>query len=353
MTFQISSLHGCKKRLTALLFAGLIITHSGCANNAPEAEVSRGEDYLLNTYCTMTVYEAGREALIGEAFAYARSLENLLSRTIAGSEVTAVNQSPAGEAVAVSAETAAVLERGLYYGALSGGLFDISVGALTELWDFSSTDPRVPVRADIDQALGTVGYQGIDLARDAEGAGAFVRKRLGGTHIDLGGIAKGYIADRVKDFLESRGVRTALINFGGNVVVLGGKADGTPWMVGLEKPFSPEDDGTGTRELSGEIAVTHGSVVTSGVYERKFEESGQVYHHILDPATGFPRESDLVSATIWGPSSADCDALSTLCLMLGLDAALDLIEGLELYEAIFIREDGGITATAGIRFTEY
>ncbi|HCU08577.1 MAG TPA: thiamine biosynthesis protein ApbE [Clostridiales bacterium] len=353
MTFQKSSLYGCKKRLTALLIAGLIITQSGCGNNAPSTNVSWDEDYLLNTYCTVTIYEAGREELIREAFTYARQLENLLSRTVADSEVAAVNRSTAGEAVSVSLETADVVERGLYYSALSGGLFDITLGALTELWNFSSNDPRVPAQADIEQALTSADYQTIGISWAAGRGSAAITKANLDTHIDLGGIAKGYIADCVKDFLENRGVSSALINFGGNVVVLGAKEDGAPWVIGVEKPFSAEEEGDLVRELSGEIVVTHGSVVTSGIYERKFTENGQLYYHILDPETGYPRETDLISVTVIGPASTDCDALSTICLMLGLEEGQALIEGMEPYEAVFIPKVGGIAVTDGARFTSY
>lgn len=352
MTFQISSMYGCKKRLTALLIAGLIITQSGCGNNVPSTNVSWDEDYLLNTYCTVTIYEAGQEELIREAFQFARSLEDLLSRTVASSEVSVFNQIGAGEMVHVSRETADVIERGLYYGTLSGGLFDITLGALTELWDFSSPEPSVPAQDKIEKALSAAGYQTIEIVGDPDG-GAVITKENADTRLDLGGIAKGYIADRVKEFLEIRGIRSALINFGGNVVILGNKEDGVPWLIGVEKPFSSEEEGDLLRELSGEIAVTHGSVVTSGIYERKFTENGRLYYHILDPDTGYPRETDLISVTVIGPASTDCDALSTICLMLGLEKGRALIESLEPYEAVFIPKAGGIAVTAGARFTAY
>jgi len=353
MTFRLSGLRGAKRIRTALLAAGLIITQSGCVNNGPSTEVSRGEDYLLNTYCTLTIYEPDREDVIREAFQFARTLENLLSRTVADSEIAAVNRSTAGEAVSVSRETAHVVERGLYYSALSGGLFDITLGALTELWDFSSLAPRVPAREEIDRAVSTAGYHTIGMVSNADGGGAVITKEIPDTHLDLGGIAKGYIADRVKEFLEIRGISAALINFGGNVVILGDKADGTPWLIGVEKPFSAEEEGDPVRELCGEIAVTRGSVVTSGIYERKFTENGQIYHHILDPETGYPRETDLISVTVTGPASTDCDALSTICLMLGMDKGWALMESLASYEAVFIPKEGTIAVTPGARFTSY
>lgn len=342
--------------IAAACAAALIIAQCGCGNNAHSSDVIRGEDYLLNTHCEIAIYDIGGRGsesvqdgkiVIQEAFQYARSLENLLSRTIPASDVSAVNKSSANDPVRIGPDAVAVIEKGLHYSEVSGGLFDITIGALAELWDFSGLHPAVPAQSDIDRAVSSVGYKTIQLS-DGE-----VTKQNGDTHIDLGGIAKGYIADRTKAFLEQQGVSAALINFGGNVVVLGNKTEGTSWVIGVEKPFTGDEGDASVRQLSGEISVYSGSVVTSGVYERKFTQGGILYHHILDPATGFPRESDLLSATVIGPMSVDCDALSTTCLMLGAQKAFELVESLEGYEAVLIGRNGKITCTAGALFTPY
>jgi len=349
----------------AAIATGLIIAQCGCANNAPATGVSRGEDFLLNTHCEIAIFEMeaskGEEKatlpddVIQAAFRYARSLENLLSRTVPASDVSAVNRAGSGEPVSVGSDASHFIGLGLHYSELSGGLFDMTIGAVSELWNFSGENPSLPEPDDIERALNGVGYTGIDLSeRDAGGGGdSLVTKANADTHIDLGGIAKGYIADRTKDFLTENGVKTALINFGGNVVVLGNKADGSAWIIAVEEPFSTEENAAGAQRLSGEISVRGGSVVTSGVYERKFVQDDVVYHHILDPSTGYPRESDVLSATIIGPVSADCDALSTICLMLGAEQALELIEGLDGYELVVIKRDGSIEMTAGALFTPY
>ena len=353
------------KMAAAAIAAGLIIAQCGCANNAPATGVSRGEDFLLNTHCEIAIFEM--EAASGEekaalpdevlqaAFRYARSLENLLSRTVPASDVSAVNRAGSGEPVSVGSDASYVIGLGLHYSELSGGLFDITIGAVSELWDFSGEHPSLPESGDIERALDGVGYTGIEWnERSAEaGGGSLVTKANADTHIELGGIAKGYIADRTKDFLIKNGVKTALINFGGNVVVLGNKADGSAWIIAVEQPFSAEENESGTQRLSGEIPIYGGSVVTSGVYERKFVQDEVLYHHILDPSTGYPRESDVLSATVIGPVSADCDALSTICLMLGAGQALELVGGLDGYELVVIRRDGSIETTAGALFTTY
>lgn len=354
MTFRIHKFRLRHRNLAGLLIAALIITQSGCAGNDSNLAVSSGEDFLLNTYCSITIYEEGKEDLIKDAFSYARSLENMLSRTVAGSEVSAFNSMSPGDKLEISETTAAVVERGLAYGQTSGGLFDITIGSLTELWNFSAAQPVVPGSDAIEAALLPVGYLTVAFMRDPETGAFLLAKQNPATHIDLGGIAKGYIADMVAAFLQESGVASGIVNFGGNVMTIGSKADGSPWVIGVEKPFSGEEgEPLGTRELIGTVSVAGGSVVTSGTYERKFFEEGKLYYHILDPGTGYPRETDLMSVTIIGASSADCDALSTICLMMGLDQGTALIESMQGYEAIFITEDGTISFTEGAGFTAY
>ena len=353
MTFQRYKYGRMRKLLLLLLFVATIIAQCGCTGNDTKAPASYGEDYLLNTYCSITIYEEGREEVIREAFSYARSLENLLSRTISSSDIGRFNAMDSSQTLNVSEDTAAVVERGLQYGEISGGLFDITVGSITELWNFSAAEPAVPAQSAIEEALSHIDYRTIDVAEYDDNR-YVLSKEDSGTHIDLGGIAKGYIADRVFDFLQSRDISLALINFGGNILTLGQKQDGAFWNVGVEKPFSSDEgDVPGERELIGMISFAGGSIVTSGTYERKFFEDGKLYYHILDPQTGYPRVTDLVSVTIVGPSSTECDALSTVCLMLGLEKGRSLIDALEEYEAVFITADGDVNPTAGAGFTAY
>ena len=353
MAFQNFKYTRIGKSVLLLLVVAVIIAQCGCAGNDPDAAISYGEDYLLNTHCAITIYEEGQEALIKEALTYARSLENLLSRTISSSDIGRFNAMDKAEAMDVSKATAAVVERGLQYGAISGGLFDITVGTLTELWDFSAAKPLVPEADAINEAIGQVDYKGVQVRKDDRGA-YFLTKENPNTRIDLGGIAKGYIADRVFDFLKDKGVSLALINFGGNILTLGQKQDGSLWNIGLEKPFSSaEGDSLAQRELIGMLSFEGGSIVTSGTYERKFYENGQLYYHILDPQTGYPRVTDLVSVTIIGPSSTECDALSTVCLMLGLDEGRSLIESIQGYEAVFITDTETIVSTSDAVFMAY
>ncbi len=285
---------------------------------ASSNEYSFGEDWLLNTYCYIKTYEAGDEDIIKAAFSLARQYENKLSRTIESSEICTGNYSE---------DTKTLVDRALSFEEESGGKFCVHLGSVSALWDFSG-DPRVPELYEIEEALAL-------------------------QTLDLGAIAKGYIADRVAEYLKSEGVKTAIISLGGNVFCLGEKQNGSKWQVGVEKPFSDNGGALETREQVGSIMLgADSSVVTSGIYERCFtDENGNFYHHILDSKTGYPCESDIVSATIVGESSCDCDALATIAVILGSEKAPAFIEG-KGYEYLLILENGQLIVSSGLNFVE-
>lgn len=254
--------------------------------------------------------------------------ENLLSPSIEESEIYKINQSH-GLPVTVSDETAELLRLGIYYGELSGGKFDITIASASDLWNFTDSKDRVfPDSLALEEAVSHIDYRCVKID------GSTVTLTDPEAKIDLGGIAKGYIADRLKDYLTSAGVGHALINLGGNVLTLGGRCDGSDFRIGIQKPFS--EDGT----VLGTVSVSDSSVVSSGDYERYFEKDGVIYHHILDPDTGYPVQNDLDQVTIISDRSVDGDALSTTCYVLGLDAGMELIRSMEGIEAIFVTKDG-------------
>ena len=289
-------------------FAGVL---SGC--EARKAVEPIGETrLLLDTVCSITIFEPPDRAILADAMDLCESYEALLSVTKEGSDVWRVNHA-GGAAVTVSPETAEVIRAGLRFGKESGGMFDITIGRLSGLWDFKSA-PAVPAANELAAALDTVDYEKVELTGDA------VRMENPEARLDLGGVAKGYIADRIAAFLKERGVKAAVIDLGGNVVLVGKKTDGSPWRVGVRKPFAENG------ELLGVIETGEASVVTSGIYERQFESGGMVYHHILDPNTGMPVSSDVVSATVVTDNSMAGDALSTMLVLLGSDKAAELLE---------------------------
>lgn len=327
-----------RKTFCALFLALFFITiaQTGCGSKEPITRTS----FYFNTPCSITLYDMQEEeaqSLITELFRQCKEMEALLSKTIPTSDVARINAA-GGEPVEVSSITIQVLEKAVDYSVLSEGAFDVTVGKLTDLWDFQAESPVVPSAHQIQEALPTVDYRGIEIS------GNRVSLSNPDSAIDLGGIAKGFIADRLTESLEAKGIERGIINLGGNIVALGEKEEDTGWEIGIEKPYSDR------REIVEVVSLSDQSVVTSGIYERAFQVDGRLFHHVLDVKTGYPVQSDLESVTIIGPkgSSADCDALSTIALILGSQKGMALIESLEGFEASFVCKNGEILHTSAM-----
>ncbi len=313
-----------KKYNYVLLFLLLIpVLLTGCSKN--QERVSK-TGLLFDTVVTVTLYGDHKEELLEECFALGEEYEQLLSRTIETSEISRINQAH-GEPVTVSGDTMELIQKGLYYSELSGGAFDITIAPVSSLWDFKADTPKVPDAQAIAEAVANVDYHTVH----TEGRRVWLDNPKAA--LDLGGIAKGFIADKLKSFLVEKGETSGIIDLGGNILTIGKKPDGTEYNIGVQYPFQERN------EVITSVSVTDSSMVSSGVYERYFYEDGILYHHILNPATGYPYENDLVSVTILSPCSVDGDGLSTTCFALGLEKGMELIEGLDGIEAIFITED--------------
>ncbi len=305
---------------------------TGCVQ-ASESQLS-ATVFNFDTVCT--IGGTMPQEVLDEACALCETFEQLFSRTIATSDVGRINAA-AGEAVEVDSRTADVIRKSLAYSEESDGLFDITIGSVSELWDF--TEGVVPGEQAVAQALEHVGWQSVRVE------GTTVRLLDPQTRIDLGGIAKGYIADALVDLLRARGVVSASINLGGNVVVIGAKPDGSPWGVGVRDPDDP-----GASSIIAKVRVTDGSVVTSGLYERSFERDGRRFWHILDPRTGYPAETDVVSATIYSERSIDGDGCTKPLFMWGADEALHRLERRPQLQALIVTKDGTIRTTPASDF---
>uniref|UniRef100_UPI0039ED0AE8 FAD:protein FMN transferase n=1 Tax=Clostridium perfringens TaxID=1502 RepID=UPI0039ED0AE8 len=255
------------------------------------------------------------------------------SKTKKGSDIYNVNNSGM-DGFNVHNETLNIINRSIYYSKLSQGNFDISVQPLLKLWNFKSEKKIIPNQKDIDENLKLVNYKNIVINRKN------VRLKKNGMSIDLGGIAKGYIANKLKEYLISEGISSGIINLGGNVLCIGKKDNGENFKIGIQKPFSERG------EVLGVLEICDKSVVSSGIYERFFEKENKVYHHIINPKSGKPFETDLLQVTIISDDSMDGDALSTIALSFGEREGLDLINSIDGIEGIFINKDGNI------RFTE-
>lgn len=325
-----------KKITLMLLCAGLIISQTGCGSEEPVSE----NQFLLDTICTITVDGMKKdeaEQVIARAFETCRDYENMLSKTVEGSDIYKLNHA-GGKAVTVQDETLALLKKGIAYGRLSEGRFDITIGAVSELWGFSGENPKVPDAEQLKEAVSTVDYRQIEI----EGNEVSLKKAK--AQVDLGGIAKGYIADRLVEQMKREGAERAIISLGGNIAVIGEKAEGVPWNIGIERPYSDR------REILGSVGLSDGTVATSGVYERCFEENGKLYHHVLDPKTGYPMEGELDAVAVKGQTgqSADCDAMGTICLMAGEKKGHQLLKEFPGLEAAFIDKSDNIQTTEGL-----
>ncbi len=324
----------------------MIITQQGCAGKTEEP-VTR-QSFYFDTVCAISIYdmkemgEESADAAIREAFELCGHYESLLSRTKEGSDIYRINHAQ-GAPVECDPETIEVIGKGLYYSELSNGTFDITIGKVSDLWDFHAQEPKVPSEEALREAVQTVGWQKVVID------GNTVTLTDPGTHIDLGGIAKGYIGDRISENLRANGVTSAIISLGGNIVCIGAKGSGEkakPFRIGIEKPYSEQT------QIVGAVEAEDETVVTSGVYQRYFEQDGVRYHHILDATTGYPADSDIVGVTLKAADgkSADCDALATILLIMGEKEAMETVKQMEGFEAFFITEDGTFAATEGMEF---
>lgn len=316
------------RRFLPFLLAGLLLTGSGCAPDSAEHTESA---YIMNTLVRITLPADTPAAAYQTVFAEMARLEELFSAQRADSEIARLNQARALSPL--DPDTLDLLSASLDYTRLTGGAFNPCMGALTELWGISGETPQVPGADEIDQALALCDPQALFL--DGQGA-AF---QAAGVKLDLGAIAKGYAADRAARVLREQGVTRGVISMGGNVVVLGEKQTGTPWRVGIRDPLGSAD------EIVGYLQASDLSIVTSGGYERYFEQDGVRYHHILDPATGYPADAGLISVTVVTADGTLADMLSTAVFVLGARQAETLIGQLdEPVQLILIDKQKRITS---------
>jgi len=228
----------------------------------------------------------------------------------------------------------------MYYSEISDGVFDITAGPESSLWDFTSDNSKVPEDAQIKEAVKLTGYKNAVL-KDKK-----LVLKIPGMGIELGAIAKGFIADQLKDYLAENGVTSGTVNLGGNVLCIGKKTDGSPFRIGVQHPFADRN------EIITAVKAEDTSVVYSGIYERYFTQDGKIYHHILDTSTGYPYDNGLVAVTIISVKSVDGDALSTTCFAMGLEKGLEFVNSLEDVYAVFITEDERLHYSEGFKEME-
>lgn len=306
---------------------GFLYMLSGCKNSG--AEMISTTEFFFDTIITISIENenSSSSAFLNQCFTMCKQIEDTFSRTKEGSELYNINHRK-DNTVTVSDEMAYLLSEGLKYYEVSDGVFDITIAPVLELWDFKSDDAVVPDEKSLAAAVAKVGASKIHLK------GNQLTFDDSDTQIDFGALAKGYTADRLKEYLKRQNVTSGIINLGGNVLTIGKKPNGDLWNVGVQKPFDARNSVITTIPVDGK------SVVSAGIYERYFEQDGFRYHHIIDPTTGYPVQNNLWQVTIISDESLVGDALSTICILLGYDQADKLINTLEGVDAKFVLDDG-------------
>lgn len=332
------------KRITALLLAALAVCGlTGCGGTRDPDEAQESIQVIaMDTAMVLTAYGKESTRAVYDAEEEVRRLDALLSRTSGSSEVSMLNGA-GGEMVPVGAETCTLIQMAGDFTEATGGAFDITIAPVVSAWGFTTDSYQVPDREALQTLLESVGMEHVHLS----GGSARLDP---GTMIDLGGIAKGYTADRVAEIFQEHAVPRGKVELGGNILVIGDKPDGTAWRVGVQDPKHPDEaDG-----LVCVLNLTDAFAVTSGSYQRYFEQDGKRYHHIIDPATGCPADSGLTSVTVVADSARGngtmCDALSTALFVMGEDKALDFWRsGVYDFQLVLVTEDGRVVVTEGLK----
>ena len=312
----------------ALLSAAFLLT--GCSG-APAQEPESATFFAMDTAMDFTVY--GDAALLDEAETLIGSLEEQVSVADEHSDIYAIDHTGSGS---LSGNAAELMEQALELCRRTGGALDISVYPIVRAWGFTTGSYQIPDEETIQSLLPLVDYTQIQYD-----AATGVVTLPEGMEIDLGSVAKGYAGQLAAQMLRNSGVESALLNLGGNVQTVGAKPDGSPWQIGIKDPQG--------EDAMMVLSVEDQAVVTSGGYERYFEQDGQTYWHVMDPSTGHPADSGLISVTIVGDEGVVCDGLSTALFVMGLEKAADLWAQSCDFEAVFVTASGEVYITEGLR----
>lgn len=294
---------------------------------------------LMGTFVEITILSKNNK-LINETVKEMQSLEDKLNIYKENSEINQINSLGKGKLKEISQEAYEVIEKSLYFSKITNGAFDITVSPLLKLWHFEEGKlKKIPSQEKINEALNSVGWWGIILTSEKEIG--FAKDNMS---INLGGIAKGYIVDKGVMYLKEKGIKSALINAGGDIYCFGGKDNGKPWNAGIRNPRKKN-------EIIGNLKLKDKAVTTSGDYEKFFILKGKRFSHIINPSTGYPIDNPVIQVTVVAETCTDADALATALMVMGKEKGLKLIENLKDTEAVIIEEKEGeldISYTSGL-----
>ena len=317
----------------------VLVPLAGCSNTPEEPETRT--QLILGTTVTVRIYEGATETAFKRSFERVREIEERMSTNTtdySSTELIEVNRAAGERPVRVSEDTFYVVRRALEYSRMTDGAFDVSIEPLVDLWGIGTEYAAVPSEEEIAERLEKVDYRKVRL--DHEEQTIYLPEE--GMGLDVGGIAKGYAAEEVARILREEGIEHALLDFGGNILAIGVKPDGSRWKIGIQNPQESRGEFLGIVE---DEAMT---VVTSGNYERYFEKDGVRYHHIIDSRTGYPARTGLSSVTIVADDSTEADTLSTAVYVMGVERGAELIESLDGIEAAFVTKARSVYMTSGM-----
>lgn len=330
-----------KKSILSIILILTIITLSGCdladLAGSKETKTVSGTEIHFDTVMSITLYGEDEKALnkaLEDSFHKIESLEEIFSAQLDSSELSVINRGIASGKTEfnISNELRDVIECAIRVGNSSNGALDITIGNLINLWGIGTDHEKVPTDEEIETALENTGLEYIGLDADKD----ILSVKSSNVQLNVGAVAKGYAADVVKNLIleENPGI-SGILDFGGNIITIGSKTDGSKWKVGIKDPID-------TNAVYGGVSIDDLSVVTSGNYERYFTVDNIRYHHILNPASGYPADNGIISATIIGKSSMVCDAYSTACFCLGINDAIKLVNSNDEIECILIDNEGNV-----------
>jgi len=292
----------------------------------------------LGTINYIRVYDHTDENVLRMAIDRVKVIEERMSSFLSDSDIMKMNERAGRDTVSIHEDTMNVLKAATYYSELSQGAFDVTIRPLVELWGIGKKNNYIPTQQDINEALKLVEWKSVIIKEDLGVAGL----RNAGQKIDLGGIAKGYAADEVKRILQDNNIKNAMINMGGNIVTMGHSKGEELWKIGIQNPMAP------TGSYLGVLTLSEKTIVTSGSNERFFMKDGIRYHHLLNPLTGKPAQSGLLSVTVVSDCSMEADALTTALFVMGLEQGVRFLKNFDA-EAVFITENLGIYLTEGLK----
>ncbi|MGL5348631.1 MAG: FAD:protein FMN transferase [Peptostreptococcaceae bacterium] len=327
-----------KKLIVMLTAVVLMLGIIGCSKEEPSIPTTRTE-LIMGTVVKVTLYENGSEEILDKVFNRVKEIESLVSINKDDTELDELNENAGIKPIKLSDTSLEIIEKALHYSELSNGKYDLTIGPLVKLWSIGLPEAKVPTQDEIDETIKNIDYSKVKINKDTKEV--FLPEK--GMLLDLGSIAKGYAADEIVRILNEENIDSAIIDLGGNIYALGLKEGNKNWRIGIQNPFDKRGN------IVGALEVSNKTVVTSGIYERYIEQDGVKYHHILNPSTGYPYETEIAGVSIISDKSIDGDALSTLIFTKGLEEGLAFVENIEGVEAVFVTNDKHVYTTKGLK----